>query len=158
MNKISKGKAVGLLSLGLASVALGSVGFASWIVSGTNISGQPNVTVHVADVIDKRVTVKAVVDSTNDSVTFDADSTVNPTGTLGITASSGATEDLTFAVKVTTQTTASYDGGAINFKFTVALPGSLDNPNSYVYLEKVNYEAKEITAAGNAVNFSMFAF
>ena len=39
MNKISKGKAVGLLSLGLASVALGSVGFASWVVSGTTLPG-----------------------------------------------------------------------------------------------------------------------
>ncbi len=146
MNKISKGKAVGLLSLGLASVALGSVGFASWIVSGTTITGEPNVAVTVAGVTDKRVTVSAAVDSADSSVVFDADSTVEA-GTLGITASSGAKEDLTFAVKVTTQTTTNYDGGAIHFQFTVALPGSLTNPDTYVYVDTVNNGTGDINAA-----------
>ena len=150
MNKISKGKAVGLLSLGLASVALGSVGFASWIVSGTTITGEPNVAVTVAGVTDKRVTVSAEVDSNNNSVVFDADSTVQA-GTLGITASTGATEDLTFAVKVTTQTTASYDEGAIHFNFAVALPGSLSEPDTYVYLFKVNDGTSDI----NPANFTI---
>lgn len=150
MNKISKGKAIGLLSLGLASVALGSVGFASWIVSGTNISGEPNVSVTVADITDKRVTISAEVDSTNNSVTFDADSTVTA-GSLGITATTGAQQDLTFAVKVKTQTTSAYDGGAVALKFSVALPGSLTDPDSYVYLEKVNDGSSDITYS----NFSI---
>ncbi|MDD7619473.1 MAG: hypothetical protein PUJ43_06515, partial [Bacillales bacterium] len=60
-------------------------------------------------------------------------------------------EDLTFAVKVTTQTTASYKEGAINFKFTVALPTGLTDPDTYVYLYKVNDGTKDIDPASFAI-------
>ena len=72
MNKISKGKAVGLLSLGLASVALGSVGFASWVVSGTKLPDPTNVSVTVGEVSDRRITITAALNTGDPSVTLDA--------------------------------------------------------------------------------------
>lgn len=118
MNKISKGKAVGLLSLGLASVALGSVGFASWVISTTDLSGDVNVEVTVGAVTDGRLNISATA---MDGVVLDCGG--KTAGTLGFTVGSGsANEDLEFTVKVTFVAAEYYAGGAKNLKFEVTLP------------------------------------
>lgn len=121
MNKISKGKAVGLLSLGLASVALGSVGFAAWVVSGTTLPEATNVTVNVGTVTDNRVTVSAAV--AEGVVKLDADPKYTH-GTLGITAATGSTEDLEFSITVTAKADSNTysDGAALNLQFGVTMP------------------------------------
>ena len=121
MNKISKGKAVGLLSLGLASVALGSVGFAAWVVSGTTLPESTNVSVTVGKVTDNRVTLTAAV--SDGEVNLDADPKYTG-GTLGITAATGSTEDLEFSITVTAKADSSTysDGPALNLQFGVTMP------------------------------------
>ena len=125
MNKISKGKAVGLLSLGLASVALGSVGFATWVVSGTTLPTDPtSVTVNVGDVTDNRVTVTAAI--AEGVVKLDADPKYKG-GTLGITAAAESTEDLDFSITVTAKADSDTysNGAALNLQFGVTMPSGV---------------------------------
>ena len=133
MNKISKGKAVGLLSLGLASVALGSVGFASWVVSGTSFSQPGSVTVSVGDVSDQRITVAAVLNADDKTVNLDADATKYGSSTGPIKGAGDKAEDLTFKIDVTGTKKAGYTGTTFACRFKVNLPVTKD----YVYLASV---------------------
>lgn len=145
MNKISKGKAVGLLSLGLASVALGSVGFASWVISTTNVGGSTNVSVTVADVTDTRLTIGVVAVDAN--VTLDCGG--KTAGNLGFTVGDGsAAEDLEFSVKVTIEAGDDYASGEKNLKFDVAFPGTITADNLL--------EVKEVKEGGSSVTYSNF--
>lgn len=133
MNKISKGKAVGLLSLGLASVALGSVGFASWVISTTNVNDTENVTVTVGAISDQRITITAALNTGDPSVTLDAKDTQK----LGPIKGSGNTaEDLTFKVDVTGKSGAEYGSDTYSCKFAVAFPEAIKD-GSYVTVKSV---------------------
>lgn len=131
MNKISKGKAVGLLSLGLASVALGSVGFASWVISTTSASGESNVTVTVGAIQDASITITAVLGADNE-VFLDANS---DRASGPIKGSGTRDQDLTFTVDVTGKRGADSVAGSHNCKFTVAMPNDLSA--DYVYVKSV---------------------
>lgn len=81
-----------LIILGLSTVALGTIGFSSWIIAGTD--PQPvssNVDVTVGDVEDHRIFLEKV-DLVGNVLKFDADSTVLGGGVVA--ASDGSTEDL----------------------------------------------------------------
>jgi len=99
--KIKSSKAVAIVAAALSAVAVGSVGFASWVISGTNVtvSTENNLSVKVADVIDKRFTLS--VDNANSdlSVRFDAQSG-DTTGPIVYSADSGVTggEDLNASI------------------------------------------------------------
>ena len=117
MNKISKGKAVGLLSLGLASVALGSVGFAAWVVSGTTNPITNNVTTTVGEISDQRITMTATVNE--GAVAFDSkESAVGP-----ITSTENK-EDLIFSIDYTLTAGAGLTSGA-QATWAVTLPSDL---------------------------------
>lgn len=121
MNKISKGKTVGLLSLGLASVALGSVGFASWVISTTKVEGTESVTVTVGDIQDASIEIKAVLGADKE-VVLDA----NTSRVAGpIKGSGNRDQDLTFTVDVTGKKGANSEATSHNCKFTVTMPGGL---------------------------------
>lgn len=122
MNKISKGKAIGLLSLGLASVALGSVGFASWIVSGTTFTQAVDVTVTVGDVSDQRITVAAKLNEGDKTVNLDADAAKYGTSTGPIKGSGDKAEDLTFKIDVTGTKKSGYTPDNYACRFKVTLP------------------------------------
>ena len=78
MNKLNKGRVLGVAAVTLAAVSLIGVGFASWIVEGIVPSDvNKNVTVSVGDVTDKRVLLEGL--SGDDVISFDCDGTVgNP--------------------------------------------------------------------------------
>ena len=117
MNKISKGKAIGLLSLGLASVALGSVGFASWVVSTTTLPITNNVTTTVGEISDQRITMTATVKE--GAVAFDSkESAVGP-----ITSAQNL-EDLVFSINYSLTAGADLTSGA-QATWAVALPSDL---------------------------------
>lgn len=81
-----------LVILGLATVALGTIGFSSWIIAGN--PPQPvnsNVDVTIGDVEDHSIFLEKV-DVENNVLIFDADGKAVSGGV--ITASKGSTEDL----------------------------------------------------------------
>lgn len=81
-----------LIILGLSTVALGTIGFSSWIIAET--TPQPvksNVDVSVGDVEDHRIFLEKA-DVENNVLIFDADGNAVSGGV--ITASKGSTEDL----------------------------------------------------------------
>lgn len=81
-----------LIILGLSTVALGTIGFSSWIITGT--TPEPvgsNVDVTIGDVEDHRIFLEKV-DLENNALIFDADSTVEGGGVVA--ASDGSTQDL----------------------------------------------------------------
>lgn len=148
MNKISKGKAIGLLSLGLASVALGSVGFASWIVSGTTFTQAGDVAVTVGDVTDQRITVTAKLNEDDKTVNLDADATKYGASTGPIKGSGDKAEDLTFKIDVTGTKKSGYSGTTYACRFKVTLPVTPD----YVYLKTVESGA---TQSGDYWNINL---
>lgn len=97
MNKLNKGKAIGIVSLSLAAVSLAGVGFSAWVFSGTTTKDTGVISVTTAEVYDKRMEITAAsVDNSDNSIKFDAVSGGNL-----ITASSDAAEDLTFKINYT---------------------------------------------------------
>lgn len=93
--KINK-KHLGLkVSLALATLSLGTVGFSAWIINGSNSVGS-QITFTVGEVTDNSLTV-AITDSSNNSVSFDSNSDTSN----GIITGSGNSEDLTFGVTYT---------------------------------------------------------
>ena len=81
-----------LVILGLATVALGTIGFSSWVIAGN--PPQPvnsNVDVTVGDVEDHSIFLEKV-DVENNVLKFDADGKAVSGGV--ITASKGSEEDL----------------------------------------------------------------
>lgn len=70
MKKSRKSKIVLLSVLGLATVSLATVGFASWVISGETPVTSDNISATVGDVVDNTLTA-AITDTTNISVNFD---------------------------------------------------------------------------------------
>ena len=70
MKKSRKSKIVLLSVLGLATVSLATVGFASWVISGETPVTSENISATVGEVVDNTLTA-AITDTTNISVNFD---------------------------------------------------------------------------------------
>ena len=95
MNKFNKGKTIGLVSVGLAAISLAGVGFATWVVSGTTGKDAGTVSVEVAEVSDKRISITEA-SAPDNGINFDAAGT----GTL-LTNSNGKQDlDFTLSYKV----------------------------------------------------------
>ena len=85
-----------LIILGLSTVALGTVGFSSWIIAGTNPEAGPsNVDVTVGDVEDHRIFLE-LPPQTDNKLKFDADSDAKDKGTVVIPKPDDSQEDMTF--------------------------------------------------------------
>lgn len=84
-----------LIILGLSTVALGTIGFSSWIIAGTNPEAGPsNVDVTVGDVEDHRIFLE-LPSQTDNILKFDADSDAEGKGTV-VTATPDSQEKMTF--------------------------------------------------------------
>ena len=84
-----------LIILGLSTVALGTIGFSSWIIAGN--PPQPvnsNVDVTVGDVEDHSIFLE-LASQTDNALKFDADSDAEGKGKV-VTATPGSQEDMTF--------------------------------------------------------------
>lgn len=86
-----------LVILGLATVALGTIGFSSWIISAQTATLNPEVNVIVGNVVDQRIFLEAVQKQPNLDLAFDAQSNASGAGTI-VTASENSKEDLTFKI------------------------------------------------------------
>lgn len=108
MKKIHKGRLFGILALSAATIAVASVGFATWVLSGTTNGKTGNVSVTVADVVDNRLEIKNAAaqksssDTTAATLVFDAVPSGSETtggGTIFSQGTGSATESLSFYVK-----------------------------------------------------------
>lgn len=136
MNKLNKGKAIGIVSLSLAAVSLAGVGFSAWVISGTTGKDTGTVNVEVADIQDKRIAIKDAT-VTDNKIKFDADGT----GTL--LSNSNGNQDLNFKVQFTVeaQKEASFLGVKAYLKSGEGLKTAITN--KYVTLPTNIYISKE---------------
>ena len=106
-------KRTGFIVLGLAALSLGTIGFSSWIIAGTNPEAVlPNVHVTVGDVEDHSIFLE-LPSQTDNTLKFDADSDADGKGTVVIATPADSQEDMTF--------TASFIiGGATKLDFDAA--------------------------------------
>lgn len=133
MKKINKGKLIGFVAASLSAVSLMGVGFASWVLTGTNnMDTTGNITVNVGDVEDKRVLIQsAVVDANNNTVAFDANS--KGSGDLGIEGTGDQAEDRTFSL---TYVVRVHNGMTSAWNVKAQLTGNADNYKTAVNKKK----------------------
>ena len=114
MNKLNKGKLIGVVAASLSAVSLMGVGFASWVISRGDTKTTGNINVTVGEIEDKRVvfSVDPIVGSDSE-VKFDADSKY--TGGL-IGAGTNSKEDLTFNVTYTVKADNSIQNWSVSAK------------------------------------------
>lgn len=115
MNKLNKGKLIGVLAASLSAVSLMGVGFASWVISGGDTKATGDITVTVGEIVDKRAVFSVLPAVGSDyEVKFDADSKKYSGGL--ITAGEGSVEDLTFNVKYTVKAYKSATNWSVSAK------------------------------------------
>lgn len=108
MNKLNKGKLLGIVAAGLSTVSLLGVGFAAWVINGGDNKDTGSIQITVADTIDHSITF-GNVDILESTISFDAkkDDVTGP-----ITGDGIHDEDLNFSIKyVLTCANASKFGG-----------------------------------------------
>lgn len=109
MKKSRKSKIVLFSVLGLATISLATVGFASWVISGITATDSQNINVSAGDVVDN--TLAATITASDLGVKFD-----NKVVEGGLDGNKEEDLIFTFTVKVTGQTTKI---GGLEFKFTL---------------------------------------
>lgn len=170
MNKLNKGKLLGIVAAGLSTVSLMGVGFASWIINGGDNRDIGNIQISVADTVDNSIKFTSARVS-EPTISFDAkkDDTTGP-----ITGDSQHDEDLNFSIEyVLTCPNASKFGG-VKAYMTIsdaattgtngkALADAITAPKNYLVapLSTSNAEKTEIaskltdkTEDGNTGNLS----
>lgn len=108
MNKLNKGKLVGVVAASLSAVSLMGVGFAAWVINGATPGTTGDISVTVANIEDNRIIVEGA----------------NPDGKLVFEAASGDTSG-------TIQTKPNSLAPVLNFKvvYTVKLGKGLSDFN-----------------------------
>ena len=96
MKKSRKSKIVLLSVLGLATVSLATVGFASWVISGETSVTSNNITAEVGSIVDNTLTA-AITETTKIGVNFDN----VPNGGNGFANGDKKEEDLNVEFKAT---------------------------------------------------------
>ena len=120
MKKSRKSKIVLLSVLGLATVSLATVGFASWVISGVTPATEQNITVSAGTVTDTSLTAE-ILSSPDLTVAFENKSS----GGNFTNGDSDKEEDLGFgfSVKVTKGESSTLGGIKIEFKPSSAFEG-----------------------------------
>lgn len=95
MNKLNKGKKIGILACVLASFSLVGVGFSTWIINTQQGSQANGINVTVAETKNASIVISNA-SATDNTVKFDANDSSSK-GNL-ITCNSGASEDLNFTL------------------------------------------------------------
>lgn len=121
MKKSRKSKIVLLSVLGLATVSLATVGFASWVISGVTPATSNNITANVGQIEDKTLT--ASIDTENSDLSVRFDNLKQGDSSLKIAnGSSTEQEDLQFSVIANISTTGTSLAGlltSVKYEFTL---------------------------------------
>lgn len=103
MNKFNKGKLVGIVAASLSAVSLMGVGFASWLIEGSqNATTNNGITVEVGSVTDNRISITGV-SVTEGAIAFDA--AANDTDGAILKKTGDGVEDLSFTITYTVNNT-----------------------------------------------------
>ena len=154
MKKSRKSKIVLFSVLGLATISLATVGFASWVISGVTPATSDNITAEVGIIEDK--TLSASINSSSDlAVRFDnlASGTVMGNGDK-------QTEDLSFRIDTTITTTGTTLKGVLTSVKYEFKPGPFLNTaisNKYLTFESAAKVAT-ITVTDNDASTSTSGF
>ena len=121
MKKSRKSKIVLLSVLGLATVSLATVGFASWVISGETAASNQNITAIAGEVVDK--TLSASIDSDECDLSIRFDNLAK--GTSGLNIANGSEtdkEDLDFKIVTTITAGDKLNGNlaGVKYEFTYA--------------------------------------
>lgn len=115
MNKLNKGKLIGVVAASLSAVSLMGVGFASWVISGDDKKTTGEIAVTVGEIEDKRVVFSVDPAVGSDlKVQFDADSKYTAGDLIGV--GSNSQEDLTFNVTYTVKAYKSATNWSVSAK------------------------------------------
>lgn len=115
MNKLNKGKLVGVVAASLSAVSLMGVGFAAWIINGTTPGTTGDISVTVAAIEDKRIIVESAKSEGN--LVFEAASE-DTSGTIQAKPNSSAPV-LNFKVAYTVKLGKGLSDFNINAKWTL---------------------------------------
>ena len=139
MNKLNKGKLLGIVAAGLSTVSLMGVGFAAWVINGGDNTTTGSIQIAVADTIDNSIKfTSASVSEANISFDAIADDTTGP-----ITGDGIHNEDLNFSIKYTLKCPDTSKFGGVKAYMTIAdattadsagkaLADAISAPNNYL--------------------------
>lgn len=109
MNKLNKGKLLGIVAAGLSTVSLMGVGFAAWVINDGDNKDVENITITVAGTQDNTITFDPAPTLTDGTINFDAkaNDTTGP-----ITWDGTHSEKLNFKIEYTIKcvNTEKFDG------------------------------------------------
>mgnify|MGYP000589162238 CR=1 FL=1 len=137
MKKSRKSKIVLFSVLGLATVSLATVGFASWVISGITPSTSEKIIVSAGEVVDKALS--ATISNTELNVAFD--NLASP-GEGELANNDSRKEDLVFNFKATVNATDESYFSGLKFTFTLneTFEGLFDKgESSNNYLKFISY-------------------
>lgn len=139
MNKLNKGKLLGIVAAGLSTVSLMGVGFASWIINGGDNKDIGNIQISVADTVNNSIKFTSASVS-EPTISFDAkkDDTTGP-----ITGDSKNDEDLNFSIQYVLKCPDASKFGGVKAYMTIAdattvgsagkaLADAISEPNNYL--------------------------
>lgn len=115
MNKLNKGKLVGVVAASLSAVSLMGVGFAAWVINGTTPDTTGDISVTVAAIEDNRIIVESATPKGN--LVFEAASE-DTSGTIH-TKPNSPTPVLNFKVAYTVKLGKGLSDFNINAKWTL---------------------------------------
>lgn len=116
MNKLNKGKLLGIVAAGLSTVSLLGVGFAAWVINGGDNKDTDSIQITVADTVDHSITFGSVSVSES-AISFDAkkDDKTGP-----ITGDGKNDEDLNFSIEYTLTCADKSKFGGVKAYMTIA--------------------------------------
>lgn len=125
-----------LIILGLSAVALGTIGFSSWIIAETTPTEpvDSNVNVTVGDVVDPNIFLE--LPQQTDNIIFDADSDAEDKGTV-VTATEDSQEKMTFTASFIIGGASQQDFEAAYSSKSVAVQFTSDDLSSLITSECV---------------------
>lgn len=153
MNKFNKGKAIGILAASLSAVSLMGVGFASWVVNGAQGATTGDISVEVAEIQDKRITVSDT--SVNGSLIFDA--AANDDEGMIHAGTNSKTPSLSFSISYKVSVNAIVTNFKVNAKWTLGEKGTeLESAikNQYLSSPLTTSDQEITTQAGHGTAYT----
>lgn len=156
MNKLNKGKLLGIVAAGLSTVSLMGVGFAAWVINGGANKDTDSIQITVAETVDHSITFDSVSVS-EPAISFDAkmDDKTGP-----ITGDGENDEDLNFSIEYTLTCADKSKFGGVKAYMTIAdataektagkaLADAISAPNNYLIAPLKTSDADKTTIASN---------